>query len=134
MVAQTRTLINRTGHPLAVTLVFRKGDHPTLTSGSVAVTLAAGADPKTGQDRSRQEVAYGDAVDTHLGRIETQLMRDGAVLGAWTIEVVRGSGLDRALDTLPVIEFLFDGRAVVVSCVPPERERFAFAAATPEPT
>jgi hypothetical protein len=126
--AGMKTLINRTGHELRVTLVVRKGDHPEGNAGTVDVQLAAGADDGTGDDKSQQEVTYGDDVDIYLNGIETLLISHGSAIGKREVVIERGSPLDDQLNTHDTIEFLYDGKQVLVSASNSGEKPFTFKA------
>ncbi|KAA0677160.1 hypothetical protein [Roseomonas genomospecies 6] len=119
---QTKTLINKTGHPLTVTLTVRMGDHPTRSSGEVTIDLEAGDTQSPGL----REVTYGDEDDVHLNAITAEAFADGATLCKRSVTVERGSGLDRAVYGKDAIEFLFDGDTILISCVDPEPPSFSF--------
>jgi hypothetical protein len=126
--AGIKTLINRTGNDLEVTLIVRKGDQPRGSSGTVDVHLTAGPDEHTGEDRSRQVVAYGNDVDIYLNGIETTLIENGSAIGKRELVVERGSTFDNQLNTNDTIEFLYDGHKVLVSASNSKEEPFTFAA------
>ncbi len=117
----TKQFINKTGFPLTVTLAVRQGDHPDLVSDRVTVDLGSG----DASVPAAQEVAYGDETHRHLNAI---VIGSVAGLAERTIPVVRGSGLDRAIDGKNAVEFLFDGQTILVSCIDPEPPSFAFTA------
>jgi hypothetical protein len=125
--AGMKKLINRTGHELRVTLVVRRGDHPTEIAGTVDVIMGAGPDEASGEP-SVQEVTYGDDVNIYLNGIETTLIVDGSAVGQRRIVVERGSELDNALNTNDTIEFLYDGKAVLISATNSSYEPYLFAA------
>ena len=127
--AGMKKLINRTGKELKVTLVVRQGDDPDKTAGNVEVTLMPGPDGDTGKDASVRDVSYGNDVDIYLNGIETTLISKGSAVGERRIAIVRGSGLDRALNTNDTIEFLFDGKTVLISATNSDDKPFCFAKA-----
>ena len=127
--AGMKKLINRTGKELRVTLVVRQGDDPDKTAGSVQVALMAGPDSDAGEDASIQDVSYGNDVDIYLNGIETTLISNGSTVCERQIVIVRGSGLDRALNTNDTIEFLFDGKTVLISATNSDDKPFCFAKA-----
>lgn len=135
--AAHKKLINRTGHPLRVTLTVRKGDHPKDTAGTVdveldpAATADAGdtADADSGTDAadgSEQDLTYGNDVDIYLNGIELGMEVDGSLVGQRQIVVERGSDLDRALNTNDTIEFLYDGKQILLSCTNSDRNQYPF--------
>lgn len=114
--AGKKTLVNRTGNELKVTLIVRKGDLPDGNAGTVEVHLkAAAATGPSDTDGSRQEVTYGDEVDIYLNGLETLLVKDGAGIGKREVVIERGSALDDELNKHDTIEFLFDGKQVLWS-------------------
>jgi hypothetical protein len=126
--AGVKKLINRTGNDLKVTLTVREGDTPSQTAGTVEVELAAGRDKATGLDTSRQVVAYGDDTNIYLNGIETQMIVKGSAVGERRIVVTRGSGLDNALNTNDTIEFLYDGKSILISATNSGDKPFRYAA------
>jgi hypothetical protein len=125
--AGMKTLINRTGNDLKVTLIVRKGDRPEGNAGSVDVLLAAGPDEASGEDGSRRVVTYGDDVDIYLNGIETTLISKGAAMGKREVVVERGSAFDDQLNTNDTIEFLYDGHQVLVSASNSDDKPFTYA-------
>jgi hypothetical protein len=126
--AGMKKLINKTGNDLRITLIVRKGDQPDENAGTVDVYLAAGPDEQTGEDKSKQDVTYGDDVDIYLNGIETIMIENGSALGKREIVVKRGSALDNQLNTSETIEFLYDGQQVLVSASNPDEQPFSFPA------
>src|SRR5262249_35415467 len=126
-VAGMKKLINRTGHELRVSLVVRRGDHPTETAGTVDVILVAGPDEASGGE-SVQDVTYGNDVNIYLNGIETTLIVDGSAIGQRRMVVERGSELDTELNTNDTIEFLYDGKAVLISATNSGYQPYVFAA------
>lgn len=126
--AGMKTLVNRTGYPLEVTLVVRKGDHPAAEAARVTVQLAAKDDAATEQDESVREVAYGNAVDIYLNGILTRLTTDGGALDQQHLVIDRGSPLDRELNTNDTLDFLFDGQTVLVSARNADQQGLTFPA------
>lgn len=126
--AGMKKLINRTGEKLEVTLLVRQGDEPGSSGGSVVVRLAAGPDEKTGVDRSVQVVHYGTDTDIYLDGLEVALEADGATVNQRRIVVKRGGGLDNALNTNDCIEFLFDGKEILISATNSGDKPFSYAA------
>jgi hypothetical protein len=120
-----KTLINRTGNELRLTLIVRKGDHPDQTAETVDVELGAGADavhdtaPADGKSaRARpsvQEVTYGNDVDIYLSGITATMIQDGSGIGRREVALERGSALDLELNTNDTIEFIYDGKSILVS-------------------
>ncbi len=99
--APHKTLINRTGYPLDVVLIVRKGDHPSLTAGTVNVQLPAGPDHEDmkADERSVQTVTYGNATNIYLNGLELSLEAEGATQSRRRIVAERGMDLDNALNT-----------------------------------
>ena len=126
--AGVKELINRTGNDLEVTLIVREGDSPSKTAGTVDVKLAAAPDKDSGVDNSRKTVTYGDDVNIYLNGIETQMILKGSVVGERRIMFDRGSGLDNALNTNDTIEFLYDGKSILISATNSAEQPFHFAA------
>ena len=132
-----KTLINRTGNPLQVTLIVRKGDHPDQTAGTVDVELGArpiaaaatGSDGEAQDDTSVQEVTYGDDVDIYLNGLKATMIENGSGIGRRDVVIDRGSPLDNELNTHDTIEFLFDGKALLISATNSNRMVFSFPAA-----
>ncbi len=118
--AGMKKLINRTGKDLKVTLVVREGDQPNKTAGSVDVDLAAG------EEGSVQNVSYGNDVDIYLNGIETSMIEDGAAIGERRIVIERGSELDNDLNRNDTIEFLYDGKAILISATNSNYRPFSF--------
>ena len=120
-----KTLINRTGNELRLTLIVRKGDHPDQTAGTVDVELGAGADaaqdtaPADGKSARKypsvREVTYGNDVDIYLNGITATMIQDGSGIGHREVVLERGSALDRDLNTNDTIEFIYDGKSILVS-------------------
>jgi hypothetical protein len=125
--AGMKKLINRTGKELKVRLFVRQGDHPTNSAGTVEVDLAAAPGKESGEDKSEQNVAYGNDVDIYLNGIETTMVADGSAVNERQIVLERGSGLDKALNTNDTIEFLFDGKAILISATNSSDKPFRFA-------
>ena len=113
--APQKTLINRTGYPLDVVLIVRKGDHPSLTAGTVNVQLPAGPDhgDMKADERSVQTVTYGNATNIYLNGLELSLDAEGATQSRRRVVAVRGLELDNALNMFDTIEFRFDGQEIV---------------------
>jgi hypothetical protein len=126
--AGMKKLINRTGKDLKVVLTVRKGDHPLNTAGTVEVELSA-SKGTTGIDARVKDVSYGNDVDIYLNGIETSLIFKGDILDQRQIVVERGKGLDNALNTNDTIEFLFDGKQVLISATNSTSVPFLFPAA-----
>ncbi len=126
--AGVKKLINRTGNDLRVILTVREGESPSQTAGTVEVDLAAGRDEETGVDMSRQIVTYGDETNIYLNGIETQMIVKGAAVGERRLVVIRGSGLDNALNTNDTIEFLYDGKSILISATNSSDKPFRYAA------
>jgi len=126
--AGMKKLINRTGNELKVTLIVRQGDHPTQTSGTVDVDLAAGRDEASGKDESVQDVPYGNDVDIYLNGIETTMIAHGSAIGQRQVVVERGSKLDDALNTHDTIEFLYDGKSILISATNSDVKPYTFPA------
>jgi hypothetical protein len=124
--AGMKKLINRTGSDLKVTLVVRAGDQPDQTAGSVEVDMAAGPDKKSGKDGSVQNVSYGNDVDIYLNGIETRMIHDGSAIGERRVVIERGSKLDNALNTNDTIEFLYDGKSILISATNSDYVPFSF--------
>jgi hypothetical protein len=132
-----KTLINRTGNELRLTLIVRKGDHPDQTAGTVDVELGAGPDaaqdtaPAEGRsarkDPSVQQVTYGNDVDIYLNGITAMMIQDGSGIGRREIVLERGSALDRELNTNDTIEFLYDGQSILVSATNSDAEPHTFS-------
>jgi hypothetical protein len=110
-----KTLINRTGGDLKVVLIVRKGDHPSDTAGSVVVELAAGSDQETGEEDLMQRVSYGNDTDIFLNGLELTMQAKGAETTSRSVVAVRGSKLDRILNTNDTIDFRYDGQNVLFS-------------------
>jgi len=127
--AGMKKLINRTGCDLKVTLIVREADQPDKTAGSVDVELAAGPDKITGRDSSVQDVSYGNEVNIYLNGIETTLFKDGSTVGDRRIVIERGSAFDDALNTNDTIEFLYDGKAILISATNSKDQPFSFRSA-----
>lgn len=127
-----KTLINRTGHHLKVTLNVRKGDHPDDNAGTVDVSL--GVLPPSSEvttlagDASVQDVTYGNDVDIYLNGLTATMIADGSGVGRRDVVVERGSPLDNELNTNDTIEFSFDGEAILVSATNSDRTPHAFPA------
>jgi len=113
--APHKTLINRTGYPLDVVLIVRKGDHPSLTAGTVNVQLPAGPDHEDmkADERSVQTVTYGNATNIYLNGLELSLEAEGATQSRRRIVAERGMDFDNALNMFDTIEFRFDGKEIV---------------------
>jgi hypothetical protein len=113
--APHKTLINRTGHPLDVTLIVRKGDHPTETAESVDVQLPPGPDDDgmRPEERSVQTVTYGNSVNIYLNGLELTFAADGQRRSIRRVVAERGKPLDNALNMFDTIEFRFDGEEVL---------------------
>lgn len=126
--AGMKKLINRTGNELKVTLIVRRGDHPSETAGTVDVDLAAGPNDASGEDKSVQDVSYGDDVNIYLNGIETTMIEDGSAVGKRELVVKRGSEVDNALNTHDTIEFLYDGNTVLISATNSSDKPYLFAA------
>lgn len=124
--AGMKKLINRTKSDLKVTLVVRAGDQPDKTAGTVDVKLAAGPDEESGKDDSVQNVSYGNDVDIYLNGIETQMIKDGSAVGERQLVIERGSKLDNALNTNDTIEFLYDGKSILISATNSDYVPFSF--------
>ena len=125
-----KTLINRTGNDLKVTLVVRNGETPGTDFGTVDVHLAAATAGSAAEaGGSCQQVQYGDDTDVYLNGIEMVLIKDGAGIGKREVVVERGSSLDDRLNTRDTIEFLFDGKQVLWSSsnADAQPESFMFA-------
>ena len=127
--AGMKKLINRTGCDLKVTLIVREADQPDKTAGSVDVELAAGPDKTTGKDNSVQHVSYGNDVNIYLNGIETTMVKDGSAVGDRRIVIERGSAFDDALNTNDTIEFLYDGKAILISATNSKDQPFSFRSA-----
>ncbi len=128
-----KTLINRTGHQLKVTLIVRKGDHPDDNAGTVDVTLGVRA-PSPGvttlaDDASVQDIAYGNSVDIYLNGLTATMIADGSGVGRRDVVVHRGSQLDNELNMNDTIVFSFDGEVILVSATNSDRTIHAFPAA-----
>jgi len=113
--APQKTLINRTGYPLDVVLIVRKGDHPSQTAGTVNVQLPAGPDHEDmkADERSVQTVTYGNATNIYLNGLELNLEAEGATQSRRRVVAERGMELDNALNMFDTIEFRFDGKDIV---------------------
>jgi hypothetical protein len=126
--AGMKKLINRTGNELKVKLIVRRSNHTTETAGTVDLDLAAGPDNASGEDRSEQDVTYGNDLDIYLNGIETTMIVDGSAVGKRQVVVERGSEIDKELNTNDTIEFLFDGESILISATNSGEEPFTFAA------
>jgi hypothetical protein len=125
--AGMKKLINATGKDLSVILIVRKGDHPSESAGEVEVELSAAPEEESDQDdTSIQDVTYGNDSDIYLNGIDTKLLVDGAEISQRRITILRGSGLDNALNMNDTIEFLFDGERVLISVTNTDDESFSF--------
>jgi hypothetical protein len=102
-----KRLINSTGHRLHVTLIVRRGDHPSQVAGRVEVELG------TGEEEYRErDIDYGNDVDIYLNGIEIRLAGENAPETSRSVVVQRGAALDDALNSNDTLEFLLDGEAV----------------------
>lgn len=133
LMAGVKELINRTGNELKVTLIVRKGDSPSKTAGTVEVDLGP---EQTGDDRgtddSHKTVAYGDDTNIYLNGFEVQMIVNGSAVGEKRITVDRGSDLDNALNTHDTIEFLYDGKSILISATNSAVRPFSFQAEIPD--
>jgi len=127
-----KTLINRTGHQLRVTLIVRKGDHPENNAGSVDVSLGVrrpSSEVTTiTDDSSVKDVTFGSDVDIYLNGLTATMIADGSGVGRRDVVVDRGSPLDNELNTNDTIVFSFDGEAVLVSATNSDQAPHAFPA------
>jgi hypothetical protein len=73
-------------------------------------------------------VTYGDDVDIYLNGIEMAMIENGSAVGERRIVVDRGSGLDKALNTNDTIEFLYDGKSILISATNSGDKPFQYAA------
>ena len=120
--------------PRIKSIVFDRHQRPLraviLTSaGTVEVQLMAGPDTQTGEDPSRQIVTYGNDADIYLNGIETLLISHGSAIGKREVVIKRGSPLDDQLNRHDTVEFLYDGKQVLVSVSNSTDRPFTFAAA-----
>lgn len=126
-----KTLINRTGNELRVTLIVRKGDDPEHTAGTVDVVLgagpSAGEDSASADDKNVQDVTYGNDVDIYLNGITATMVEKGSGIGRRDVVLERGSVLDRELNTHDTIEFLFDGKTILVSATNSDDKSHVFS-------
>jgi hypothetical protein len=127
-----KTLINRTGHHLRVTLIVRKGDHPENNAGSVDVSLGVrrpSSEVTTiTDDSSVKDITFGSDVDIYLNGLTATMIADGSGVGRRDVVVDRGSPLDNELNTNDTIVFSFDGEAVLVSATNSDQAPHAFPA------
>jgi hypothetical protein len=127
-----KTLINRTGHYLRVTLIVRKGDHPENNAGSVDVSLGVrrpSSEVTTiTDDSSVKDITFGNDVDIYLNGLTATMIADGSGVGRRDVVVDRGSPLDNELNTNDTIVFSFDGEAVLVSATNSDQAPHAFPA------
>jgi hypothetical protein len=127
-----KTLINRTGHYLRVTLIVRKGDHPENNAGSVDVSLGVrrpSSEVTTiTDDSSVKDITFGSDVDIYLNGLTATMIADGSGVGRRDVVVDRGSPLDNELNTNDTIVFSFDGEAVLVSATNSDQAPHAFPA------
>jgi hypothetical protein len=125
-----KTLINRTGNELRVTLIVRKGDHPDETAGTVDVVLGAAPKiteaAKTADNKNEQDVTYGNDVDIYLNGLSILMVKDGSGIERRDVVLTRGSALDNELNMHDTIEFLFDGKSILVSATNSAAQSFAF--------
>ena len=126
-----KTLVNRTGHELRVTLIVRKGDHPDDSWGTVDVQLDGPPADDATAEPTRKAVTYGDEVSIYLNGIETTLISNGSATGKRQTVIERGSPLDDQLNTHDTIDFLYDGHQLLLSASNSTSRPFLFHAAPP---